>query len=39
MLTDYLRSAMTVKSSQALVYQCLGIDWMRACPARKFVMK
>jgi hypothetical protein len=26
-------------AGQALVYQRLGIDWKRACPARKFVMK
>lgn len=26
-------------AEQALVYQRLGIDWKRACPARKFVMK
>jgi transposase len=26
-------------AEQALVYQRLGIDWKKACPARKFVMK
>ena len=26
-------------AAQALVYQRLGIDWKKACPARKFVMK
>ena len=26
-------------AEQALVYQRLGIDWKRACPARKFAMK
>ncbi|MCX6876582.1 MAG: hypothetical protein NTW21_22655 [Verrucomicrobia bacterium] len=26
-------------AAQALVYQRLGIDWMRACPAGKCVMQ